>query len=425
MTAQHLTDTLFESFHLPEPLMRAIQEAGYARCTPIQAKALPLALDGQNIIGQAQTGTGKTATFLISVIAYMLKHPAAASAKKNDIRALILAPTRELATQIHQDALLLLKHTPFRAAAIYGGADYDKQRTQLEEGADIVIATPGRIIDYLKQNVVSVKHAQALVIDEADRMFDLGFINDVRYLLRKLPAPEHRLNLMFSATLSYRVIELAYEHLDNPDIIKIEAETVTTDRIAQTVYFPGNNEKLPLLVGLIQKLKPERAIVFVNMKVDAERVSNALLGNGVQTAVLSGDVPQKKRLRLVLEFQLGKFPVLVATDVAARGLHIANVSHVINYDLPQEAQDYVHRIGRTGRIGAEGVAISFACESYAYHLPDIEKYIGKKIPTEAVTRELLAELKPSVSSKNTERVQHHRRKPGQSSRPRHSPRKRS
>jgi ATP-dependent RNA helicase RhlB len=425
MTAQHLTDTSFESFHLPEPLMRAIQEAGYTRCTPIQAKALPLALSGQNIIGQAQTGTGKTATFLISVIAYMLKHNAAATAKRNDIRALILAPTRELATQIHQDALTLLKHTQFRAVAIYGGADYDKQRTLLEEGADIVIATPGRIIDYIKQNVVSVKHTQALVIDEADRMFDLGFINDVRYLLRKLPAPEQRLNLMFSATLSYRVIELAYEHLDNPDIIKIEAETITTDRIAQTVYFPANNEKLPLLVGLIQKLKPERAIVFVNMKIDAERVSNALLGNGIQTAVLSGDVPQKKRLRLVLEFQLGKFPVLVATDVAARGLHIANVSHVINYDLPQEAQDYVHRIGRTGRIGAEGVAISFACESYAYNLPDIEKYIGKKIQTEAVTKELLAELKPSVSSKNTERVQHHRRKPGQSSRPRHGQRKRS
>ena len=397
MSTDHLSDVRFQDFDLPAELMQGIEDAGFSACTPIQAQTLPIALGGHDVAGQAQTGTGKTAAFLVALYAHLLSHPADPQRKSTQVRALVLAPTRELAMQIHRDAEVLGRHTGLRLGLAYGGTDYDKQRQTLAEGVDILIGTPGRIIDFFKQHVFDLRAAQVVVLDEADRMFDLGFIKDIRFLLRRCPAPDQRLGLLFSATLSHRVQELAYEHMNNPRGITVEAEQVTADRVRQVLYHTANEEKIPLLIGLLRHMDPRRSIVFVNTKRDADRVWASLEGNGIKTAVLSGDVPQKKRQSLLRQFQQGELPVLVATDVAARGLHIEQVSHVFNYDLPQDAEDYVHRIGRTARIGADGDAISFACEKYVYSLPEIEAYIGDKIAVEAVTEEMLArDLAPPV-----------------------------
>ncbi|HET9122313.1 MAG TPA: DEAD/DEAH box helicase [Acidiferrobacteraceae bacterium] len=388
MSDRHLTDTAFESLALSAPVLAGVVNAGFTRCTPIQAATLPIALAGRDVAGQAQTGTGKTAAFLLPVMERLLATPGPAAGP----RALILAPTRELAIQIHKDAEVLAAPTGLRLALVYGGTGYDSQRKALEAGTDILIGTPGRLIDYLRQHVFDLKYIQATVLDEADRMFDLGFIKDIRFLLRRMPPPAQRLSLLFSATLSYRVIELAYEHMNNPELVRIEAEQVAADRVRQLVYYTANEEKLPLLVGLFRQLAPARALVFVNTKGCAERIEAWLSANGIQLAVLSGDVPQPKRQRLLAEFQEGVFPVLVATDVAARGLHIPAVTHVFNFDLPQDAEDYVHRIGRTARAGASGDAISFACEEYAFSLEDIERYVGQKIPVGRIAADVLPEL---------------------------------
>ncbi len=397
MTAQqHLSDITFESLDLPEPLLRAVAEAGFERCTPIQAQTLPLALAGKDVAGQAQTGTGKTAAFLLAAFNYLLQHPPAAERRPNQPLALILAPTRELAIQIHRDARQLGRYLDFTLRLAYGGTGYESQRKALEEGVDILIGTPGRIIDYFKQRVFDLKAIEVMVLDEADRMFDLGFIKDVRYLLRRMPPPERRLNMLFSATLSYRVTELAYEHMNDPEVVKIEPEKVTADRVTQTVYYTANEEKIPLLLGLMQHMDPRRSIVFVNTKRQADRVWGYLGANGIGAAVLSGDVPQTRRQALLRKFQEGEVPVLVATDVAARGLHIPDVSHVFNFDLPQDPEDYVHRIGRTARAGAAGDAISFACEEYAYSLPDIEAFIGHRIESRPIPTEWLVEPRPPL-----------------------------
>ncbi len=368
-------------------------------CTPIQAETLPVALLGKDVAGQAQTGTGKTAAFLIAVYNYLLTRPADERRKQNQPRALILAPTRELAIQIHRDAEIIGRHTGLKAVLAYGGTGYEEQRDAITAGVDVLIGTPGRLIDYFKQHVFDLKMAQVIVLDEADRMFDLGFIKDIRYLFRRCPPPEKRLGLLFSATLSHRVQELAYEHMNNPTHIDVEPEKVTADRVRQVLYHTSNDEKIPLLVGLLKQGDPHRSIVFVNTKRNAERVWSFLEGNGFKSAVLSGDVPQKKRQHLLKEFQEGKLPVLIATDVAARGLHVPDVSHVFNYDLPQDAEDYVHRIGRTARVGKDGDAISFACENFVYSLPEIETFIGHKIPVEAIPDGCIAELKPPVRIK--------------------------
>ncbi|MCU7929435.1 MAG: ATP-dependent RNA helicase RhlB [Candidatus Thiodiazotropha sp. (ex Codakia rugifera)] len=394
MSDKHLTDTRFSDFDLPEQLLLGIQTAGFEYCTPIQAETLPIALAGKDLAGQAQTGTGKTAAFLIAVLHYLMKNPVSEKRKPNQPRTLIVAPTRELAVQIYNDAQALTQHTEFTTAAVFGGTGYDRQRKQLEEGVDILIGTPGRLIDYLKQHVYDLREIQVIVLDEADRMFDLGFIKDIRYMLRRCPPPEKRLGMLFSATLSYRVKELAYEHMNNPQSIEVEPERVTADKITETCYMTANEEKIPLLIGLLKDLENARSIVFVNTKRVADKVWGFLQGNGIDTAVLSGDVPQKKRLSLLKGFQNGELPVLVATDVAARGLHIPDVTHVFNYDLPEDAEDYVHRVGRTARAGASGEAISFACETYAFSMPDIEKYVGHSIAAQTVTSELLAEIDP-------------------------------
>ena len=393
----------FRQLKLDEPLLRILDEIGFKECTPVQAECLPLILKGHDIAGQAQTGTGKTAAFLLSTFHFLISSK---PQENTNLRAIIIAPTRELAIQIHKDAETLNRYSNLKLGLVYGGVDYEKQRAALMKGVDLLIGTPGRLIDYLKQGVFNFKHTEVVVLDEADRMFDLGFISDIRYLLRRMPKPEKRLNMLFSATLSYRVMELAYEHMNNPTLIKINPEKVTADRVSQILYHVANDEKISLLIGLLKCTNTTRTIVFVNTKRVAEKVWSYLEGNQIHAAVLSGDVPQKKRQRLFNEFSTGGLKVLVATDLAARGLHIPDVSHVFNYDLPQNAEDYVHRIGRTARAGASGDAVSFACEDYVYSLVDIESYIGYQIPTDTITEVILKKISPPIKRKHHEKFPH-------------------
>ncbi|MGD9020662.1 MAG: DEAD/DEAH box helicase [Lysobacterales bacterium] len=394
MTNNHptkpLTETLFTSLDLHPEVLAGVESAGFTHCTPIQALALPPALEDHDVAGQAQTGTGKTAAFLLVIFNRLLQDQSGDHG--NNPRSLVVAPTRELAIQIHRDAELLGSHTGLKTGLAYGGVDYDKQRKALQQGVDILIGTPGRLIDYLKQKVYNLRHIQVVVLDEADRMFDLGFIDDIRFLLRRMPKPAERQSMLFSATLSFRVMELAYEHMNDPETLKVETEHVTVDRVEQKVYYPANDEKLPLLIGLMRALDESHSMVFTNTRAAADRVGRALNANGIAAAVISGRVRQEKRQKLLKRFHDGEVPVLVATDVAARGLHIPDVTHVYNFDLPQDAPDYVHRIGRTARLGARGEAISFACEDYAFHLPEIEEYIGYPIPMDTAGAELMPEI---------------------------------
>ena len=414
MTAPHLSEVLFSSLPLIEPLQKSLARIGFSHCTPIQAKTLPLALAGHDVAGQAQTGTGKTAAFLLATMNRLLSEAGhSAAPQPNHPRALILAPTRELAVQIHAEATLLGQDTGLKFGLAYGGSSMDTQRKTLAEGIDVLIGTPGRVIDCLRQRWLVLNRVSVAVLDEADRMFDLGFISQLRFILRRLPPRDKRLGMMFSATLSLRVMELAYEHLNNPTAVSTSPTQMVADKISEAVYYAANDEKLPLLLGLLIKLAPARAIVFVNTRRAAESIGAALEQHGYKAGVLSGDVPQKKRLSLLGRFQEGDVPILVATDVAARGLHIPEVSHVFNFDLPQDAEEYVHRIGRTGRIGSSGSAISFACEDYAYSLPEIEKYIGHKIPSQAVPADLPIPTPSAHPQRSEERPQSAARRGGQ------------
>jgi ATP-dependent RNA helicase RhlB len=385
-----LTDIAFASLDLRPQILDGLEKAKFTHCTPIQALSLPPALEGNDIAGQAQTGTGKTAAFLLVIFNQLLKPES--ERHDNHPRSLIVAPTRELAIQIHRDAELLGSETGLTTCLAYGGVDYEKQRKALQDGVDILIGTPGRLIDYFKQKVYNLKHIEVVVLDEADRMFDLGFIDDIRFLLRRCPKPAERQSMLYSATLSHRVMELAYEHMNSPETLKVEAENVTADHVEQTVYYPANEEKLPLLIGLMRGLDHSHSMVFTNTRAAADKVGRTLNANGIAAAVISGRVRQEKRQKLLKRFHDGEVPVLVATDVAARGLHIPDVTHIFNFDLPQDAPDYVHRIGRTARLGKKGAAISFACEDYAFHLPEIEEYIGYSITTELAGPELMPEI---------------------------------
>ncbi len=389
MAENHLTDQKFNELSLDGRLLRGLEEAGFTFCTPIQAQSLPHALSGSDVAGQAKTGTGKTIAFLLACCHRLLTQPPLAGHQEGEPRALILAPTRELAIQIHKDAILLNRHTELDIGLIYGGTGYEQQKHMLSGNNDIVIGTPGRLIDFHRQGLYSLTHVEVAILDEADRMFDLGFIRDIRFLLRRMPPAEQRLNLLFSATLSYRVMELAYEHMNSPMEIRIDDEEVVADKVTESSYYPGNEEKLPLLVNMLKQIHSDRILVFVNTRQAADAVSKTLEANGVNSGTLSGDVPQKKREKLLAQFKEGKRRVLVATDVAARGLHIASVSHVFNYDLPSDAEDYVHRIGRTARAGASGEAVSFICEKYAYSIMDIETYIGHSLPKLSIDPKLL------------------------------------
>ncbi|HXY55372.1 MAG TPA: DEAD/DEAH box helicase [Nitrospirota bacterium] len=370
----------FSELDLPYEVRQGIDHAGFTVCTPVQEAVIPRAVRGEDIAAQAQTGTGKTAAFLISLFARMIRNPV--QDLGNSPQALIIAPTRELADQIYHEAERLGRFTGFRFLAVYGGIDYQKQMVTLQKGVDVLIGTPGRLIDYYKQRIYSLKKTRYLIIDEADRMFDMGFIDDLRYLIRKMPPYTKRQSMLFSATLSYRVMELAYEHMNLPEKISITPEKVTVERVEQVLYHVGKHEKISLLLGILKHEAPERSLIFVNTRRAADMVVERLSRNGWRAAAITGDIVQKKRLRLLADFKEGKLPVLVATDVASRGIHVESVTHVINYDLPQDAEDYVHRIGRTGRAGATGKAMSLADEEYVYSLEDIEKYIGQKIPVE-------------------------------------------
>jgi ATP-dependent RNA helicase RhlB len=376
--------------------MRGIEDAGFVTATPIQEAALPPALKGKDVAGQSQTGTGKTAAFLIAAFTRCLRAAPPARTGATAPRVLIIAPTRELVVQIESDANLLGAHTGYRIVAVYGGIDYNKQREALRDGCDVLVGTPGRLIDYLKQHVWSPSRVEVLVIDEADRMFDMGFIADLRFLLRRLPKPERRQSFLFSATLSFRVLELTWEFMNNPVQITITPKQKTVEKAEQVLYHVGREEKFNLLLGLLKREGGSRILIFSNTREEARRLEDRLGRNGWQARALTGDVDQKKRLRILNDFKDGALPVLVATDVASRGLHIEGVTHVINWDLPQDAEDYVHRIGRTARAGAVGKAISLADEASALALEPIEKFIGQKIHVDWAADDLyLAEIKPT------------------------------
>ena len=381
MPDRQFTELRFEQLDLVPSLMQGVRDAGFEYCTPIQARALPIALAGGDVQGQAQTGTGKSAAFLLAAMQRLLTREPTPQRRTVDPRVLILAPTRELAVQIHKDAEVLGQHTGLSLGVVFGGTGYDSQREMLRDGLDVLIGTPGRLIDYFKQRIFDLRAVEVAIVDEADRMFDLGFIRDLRYLMRRLPPPTERLNLLFSATLSWRVKELAYEHMNAPEVIDVSPpDRRTVQKVTQTMYHTSSDEKIPLLLGLLGRAGTTRTIVFVNTKREAERIDAYLEGNGLRAAMLNGDVPQNKRLSLLEKFKTGALPILIATDVASRGLHIPDVTHVINYDLPQDPQDYVHRVGRTARAGASGAAVSFSCERYCYSLVDIQDYLGHEIP---------------------------------------------
>ena len=395
MKTTHITEQKFADLGLEPQVLQGLEAKGFHNCTPIQALALPVVLSGRDIAGQAQTGTGKTLAFLTATFNHLLLTPAKEDRKQNHPRAIIMAPTRELAIQIYNDAQPLLESTGLTAGLAYGGEAYEKQQKTLEAGVDILIGTCGRIIDFYKQRVIDLRSIQAVVLDEADRMFDLGFIKDIRFLFRRMPAPTERLNMLFSATLSYRVKELAFEHMNDPKSVVVEPEQKTGHRIQEELFYPSNNDKMRLLQTLIEEEWPDRAIIFANTKHRCEDIWAHLAADKHRVGLLTGDVPQKKRVRILEQFTQGEVDILVATDVAARGLHIPQVTHVFNYDLPDDAEDYVHRIGRTGRAGASGHSISFACEEYAINLPAIETYIEHAIPLSKYNADALLDDLPA------------------------------
>jgi ATP-dependent RNA helicase RhlB len=383
----HLSDVYFADLKLPHAVSAGIAACGFVRATPVQAATLPLLLAGKDVAAQAQTGTGKTAAFLIAIFARLARtkraHPSPYP------RALAVAPTRELAIQIQEDAKALGHFLKPRIVTVFGGIDYVKQRDQLRAGCDLLVGTPGRLLDYEQQGATSFGEVESLVIDEADRLFDLGFIRDLRRILRRCPPPSRRHSMMFSATLSLRVMELAYEHLNDAVKVEIRPEQVTADRVTQALYHVSQREKMPLLLGLLRREaaaasrgEPLRTLLFVNTKRFAERLVGTLERHGWKIGALTGDIPQARRMKILADFKNGTIPLLVATDVASRGLHIEGVTHVVNVDLPQDPEDYVHRIGRTARAGRTGKAISLADEDYVFSLDAIQRLIGMKIPVE-------------------------------------------
>ncbi|MGD9301626.1 MAG: DEAD/DEAH box helicase [Desulfobacterales bacterium] len=374
---EFLTQTRFDEFDLPAAVVNGLHDAGFVNCTPIQARTLPVSLTGRDVAGQAQTGTGKTAAFLVTLLTRLLALP------EEDRRlpsALIVTPTRELARQIYEEAKILARHTNLTMVQVVGGVDYGKQADILRQGVDIIICTPGRIIDYYKQKIFKTEGIKALVIDEADRLLDLGFAKDMRYILRKLPSYEKRQSMLFSATLSYRVMELTYEFMNLPEFIAVTPETVAVEGIEQSLYHVGSDKKVALLLGLLNREAWSRMLIFVNTKAGVEMLTHKLKGNGWPAEGITGDLPQPKRFRLMEQFKKGQIKILLATDVASRGIHVEDISHVINYDLPQDSENYIHRIGRTARAGKTGRALSLACEQYVFHLEPVEEMLGYKIP---------------------------------------------
>jgi ATP-dependent RNA helicase RhlB len=374
----------FTELNLHPDLQRGIDDAGFIDCMPVQEMVFEHSLKGVDIYAQSQTGTGKTAAFLISILQRMMTD-SALRAKKT----LIVAPTRELAVQIEAEAEKLGKYLDIKAGAFYGGVSYGPQIDMLRADVQLIVGTPGRLIDLLRQGKMMLKDVGFLVIDEADRMFDMGFIDDLRHLLRYLPPAEARQTYLFSATLGLRVKDLAWEYMSNPKEIAIEPDKVTVELVTQELYHVGTHEKLNLLLGLLDREKPGSCLIFCNQKFMVEELARRLKINGVACEFIMGDLPQAKRLEVIERLKAGQIATLVATDVAARGLDIEALDLVVNYDVPEDAESYVHRIGRTARAGKAGKAITLACEKFVYGLYAIEKYLGSKIPVLPITEELL------------------------------------
>lgn len=394
--------TFFKDLNLDQRVLDAITDIGFEHCTPIQAETLPFTLACQDLIGQAQTGTGKTAAFLITAIQSMLETPIPKEERfASEPRVLALAPTRELAMQIAKDAEQLCGYTGHNVVTVVGGMNYDKQRDQLQnEIVDILVATPGRLIDFLGSQDVFLDQLDILILDEADRMLDMGFIPDVKRIIRKCTPKEERQTLLFSATFNQDVLNLASMWTKSAEFVEIEPEQKTAERVKQTVYLVGEDEKLPVLVNYLQRPEVEKAIVFANRRDQCRDLDEDLRNQGVKVALMSGEIAQNKRLKTLEQFKNGSIQVLVATDVAGRGIHVDGVTHVFNYNLPDNAEDYVHRIGRTGRAGKHGVSVSFASEDDAFSLPAIESYISQKLTTAVPDEALMTELaKPPITRK--------------------------
>ncbi|MBA1244636.1 ATP-dependent RNA helicase RhlB [Pseudomonas japonica] len=382
--------TRFHDFPLRAELMHAIHDLGFPYCTPIQAQVLGYTLKGRDAIGRAQTGTGKTAAFLISTISQLLQTPPPAERYMGEPRALIIAPTRELVVQIAKDAAELTRYTGLNVMTFVGGMDFDKQLKQLESRyCDILVATPGRLLDFNQRGEVHLDMVEVMVLDEADRMLDMGFIPQVRQIIRQTPPKSERQTLLFSATFTEDVMNLARQWTVEPAIVEIEPEQVASDTVEQHVYAVAGSDKYKLLYNLINSEGWDRVMVFANRKDEVRRIEERLVRDGVNAAQLSGDVPQHKRIKTLEAFRAGQVKVLVATDVAGRGIHIEGISHVINFTLPEDPDDYVHRIGRTGRAGTSGISVSFAGEDDSYQLPGIEALLGRKISCEMPPETLL------------------------------------
>ena len=392
--------TFFHDFNLPDPLLQAISDLGFEYCTPIQAEILPSTLAGKDASGRAQTGTGKTAAFLITIITRLLTKPLQGKRKPGTPRALIIAPTRELVLQISEEARQLSKHCKLKTVSVFGGMDYEKQRRQLADGpVDIIVATPGRLLDFKGRRDINLKRTEMLIIDEADRMLDMGFIPDVRKIIHSTPPRNERQTLLFSATLTQEITRLASQWTRNPVTVEIEPEQVAVDTVEQIVYIVTVSNKFSLLFNIIHQKNLRRVLVFCNRRDEVRRLTEMLTRHGVNCEMLSGEVPQKKRVRRLEEFKQGKIQVLVATDVAGRGIHIEGMDHVINFTLPQDPEDYVHRIGRTGRAGAAGTAVSFADEKDAFQIPAIEEFTARKLSCVQPKENWLTMPKPVLTRK--------------------------
>ncbi len=403
----------FNDLDIPEEIRRAIGELGFVRLTRVQEEVLPLTLAGRDVVAQAQTGTGKTATYLITIFTHALRvqRPEGFDGP----RAIIIAPTRELAVQVSNDAEKIGTHTGLKTHVVFGGLDYRKQRAELAAGVDVLVGTPGRLIDYYKQQAYSLERTGILVIDECDRLFDMGFAPDLRWILRRMPHPRQRQSMMFTATLSYRVMTLGWREMNRPVEVVINPENITPETITQELYHVSSREKLSLLLGLLEREGAIRTMIFVNTRWAAKRLVEDLQRHGYRARGLTGNVDQRRRLKVLDDFRDGTLPILVATDVASRGLQIDGVTHVINFDLPQDPEDYVHRIGRTARAGAQGKAISLACEDFVYSLDAIQKFIGYEIPVSFAPEELYTAVIPYRRSSAPPAS-----KPRRSSRPKHT-----
>jgi len=399
---KHTGDLRFGDLNLDQRLLDAITKIGFEYCTPIQAETLPWTLACEDLIGQAQTGTGKTAAFLITAIQTLLETPIDEKDRfASEPRVLALAPTRELAMQIAKDAEQLCQYTGHNVVTVVGGMNYDKQREQLQnEIVDILVATPGRLIDFLGSQDVFLDQLDILILDEADRMLDMGFIPDVKRIIRKCTPKDERQTLLFSATFNQDVLNLASMWTRNAEFVEIEPEQKTAERVEQTVYLVSDDDKLPVLVNYLKRPEVDKAIVFANRRDQCRDLEEDLRNQGVKVSLMSGEIAQNKRLKTLDQFKKGQIQVLVATDVAGRGIHVNGVTHVFNYNLPENAEDYVHRIGRTGRAGSTGVSVSFAGEEDAFALPEIEKYISQKLKTAVPDEDLMATMEnPPITRK--------------------------